>query len=57
MFKVQDTESWEIVVVIVTGGMKIMGEVVRRGEEKWSGICVWLLVGVLILLLILVLVL
>ena len=39
------------------GGMKTMGEVVRKGEEKWSGICVWLLVGVLILLLILVLVL
>jgi len=38
-------------------GMKKMGEVVRAGEEKWSGLCVWLLVFVLIVLLVLVLVL
>jgi len=38
-------------------GMKKMGEVVRAGEEKWSGLCVWLLVFALIILLVLVLVL
>ncbi|KAK6580476.1 hypothetical protein PZA11_006712 [Diplocarpon coronariae] len=38
-------------------GMKRMGEVVRANEESWSGLCIWVLVGVLILLLVLVLIL
>lgn len=39
------------------GGLKTMGEVVRRGEDRWSGICVWLLIAVLCFLLFLVVVL
>ena len=38
-------------------GLKSMGTVIRRNEEKWSGCCVWVLVFVLVLLLVLVLVL
>ncbi|PMD37775.1 hypothetical protein L207DRAFT_432741 [Hyaloscypha variabilis F] len=38
-------------------GLKSMGTVIRRNEEKWSGCCVWVLIFVLILLLVLVLVL
>jgi len=38
-------------------GLKTMGTVIRRNEERWSGCCVWVLVFVLILLLVLVLVL
>ncbi|KAE9364182.1 SNARE domain-containing protein [Stipitochalara longipes BDJ] len=38
-------------------GLKSMGTVIRRNEERWSGWCVWVLIFVLILLLVLVLVL
>ncbi|PBP24411.1 syntaxin 6 [Diplocarpon rosae] len=38
-------------------GMKRMGEVVRANEESWSGLCIWVLVGVLLLLLVLILIL
>lgn len=38
-------------------GLKSMGSVIRKGEERWSGCCVWVLIAVLIVLLVLVLVL
>lgn len=38
-------------------GLKSMGTVIRRNEERWSGCCIYVLIFVLILLLVLVLVL